>query len=77
MLVAAIVVMRGLRRAGCRDSAGQILKPLVDFAAEYANADEYDDRDGGDQQAVLDYVLTVLLASETSNEFHAIPPRVM
>src|SRR5258708_972173 len=54
-------------RARCRDAACKTLEPGIDVVAENADADEDDDRDGGDQQSVFHDILAVFLAKEATN----------
>ena len=55
----------------CRDAIGQHPEPRLDVVSEEANANQYDDRDRGDQQPVLDNVLTIFFANELANCIHA------
>ena len=57
-----------------RNAARQMLEPAVDVVAEDAYADEYDDRDGRNQQTVLHDILTVFLVKEATNCLHTPEP---
>ena len=57
-----------------RNAARQMLEPAVDVVAEDAHANEDDNRDRRDQQAVLHDILTVFLVKELTNCLHTPEP---
>src|SRR4051812_1054433 len=50
--------------AGGGNACSQIQEPGVDVLAENPDANQDYDRDGGDQQAVLNHVLTIFIAKK-------------
>ncbi len=59
----------------CGDPFCQRIEPGGNVVTEEADANEDDNRDRGDQEAVLDYVLTVFVTYELTDRFHAQNPR--
>src|SRR5687767_5459024 len=72
--VAAVDATRSIRAVGRRlgpgrrDAARQVQEPGVDVAAEDPDADQHHDRNRGDQQAILDHVLTIFFVYELTNQ---------
>src|ERR1051326_827600 len=56
------------------DPRREARKPRIDVVAKNTHANEHDDRDSRDQQAVLDYILTGFVADEVRQKLHYIHP---
>jgi hypothetical protein len=68
--------MLGPLRADRGDAACQTFEPGVDVVAEDADANQNDNGDSGDQQAVFDDVLSILIAKKLPYGIHVLePPR--
>src|SRR3954462_15686517 len=57
-------------RTDSSDARRQVLKPGIDVLAEDAHTNQHDDRDGGDQEPILDDVLAGLVTEKAGEELH-------